>query len=479
MLGAVLFALVVAGGAAPTPASAEATAGIDWLEVIARRPPLRHERGERWPLILWEGIGFEPQPRDVVDTMLARGVVQHVRVDGELIETAQALQAAGAPVIMMEGRSGVWPYDLAPPGEPWRHRYAEEARVPEAWRALPSPAHFSGWAVAAEHIRRTLKRYKHAGVTVDAVWLDYEGEPSMASYAAAVHSTAARLTVPAQAMSDASAFRRYRRQLWLQLLSAYVAAPVREVFPRAAVTNWVYAISTPEHPVLDWTNRPHPASGPTLFSHTNPVAYAIDSAFRANRAGLGALDQAGVDRVYMHVMLRQVSADALNRQQLMPYLGAVVWVGRWVRDHPEPTPVMSRGRYREALRHIWLRGVDAMEVFNPVRAGDEAMAVADVVDALAVYDEMLAYRDFLDDGRVLNVRYPRIDDDGPLWSGLALGDRAVIRLVHQGGPGSRGEIALNPWPGYRVVLEARDQGRTYLLEKSDESGRVDVLPQLE
>lgn len=463
----------IAAAAAAHVAAATAP-GLDWLAVIAEQvPPLQHDRGERWPLVLWEGVGFEPQPPAVTRMLLARGLVQHIRLDARMIETGRALRAAGAPVIAMEGRSGTWPYDLAPPGEPWRHSYPQHAQVPPAWRSLPAPTRFRGWAVAADQLRAVLLAFREAGVRLDGVWLDYEGEPSQANYWAARGSPASRRLIPEAALRSEASFGDYRRQLWNQLLSAYVAAPVREIFPEVAVTNWVVTLASPTAPVLDWSNRPHPALGPTLFTHSNPVAYAIDTAFLANRPAQPYLEQPAVDRLYTHVMLRQVSADAHNRSRLAPHLGAVVWIARWVPDNDTPTPVMSRARYREALRHLWLRGVDAMEVFNPLRSGYEEMAVMEVIDAVAVYDEMLAYRRMLEAGEPLNFAYPGVDAPGPFWSGLRLGDEVLIRVAHQGRPGTVVTLEIEPWPGQRISLRVPYEGRTFRLRQGRIAGQDD------
>jgi len=63
---------------------------------------------------------------------------------------------------------------------------------------------------------------------------------------------------------------------------------------------------------------------------------------------------------------------------------------------------MTRERYREVLRHLWLRGVAAMQVFNSRHTGFEDMALPEVDDAAAVYDQMLAFREFPTGGDVLN-----------------------------------------------------------------------------
>ena len=147
-----------------------------------------------------------------------------------------------------------------------------------------------------------------------------------------------------------------------------MAAPIREVYPEAAVTNWLTLVSTPEAPTHSWRGTPHPASGPTLFTHSSPAAYGIDTGFRAQFSDAPNDKRQLPDWLFLHILLRQASEDAANRSRVAPYLGGVVWVARWVPDREvTPTPVMSRRMYREALRHLWLRGMDAMAVFNPDR----------------------------------------------------------------------------------------------------------------
>ena len=456
----------------PVPDGAGAVPA-DWLPAIARHlPRLRHEPGGRWPLVLWDQP--DPATLDEADLkmLLERGIVPHVRLDGAHIPAALRIQAAGAPVVIIEGRAGAWPYDLAGPQELWAHVYPDDADVEPGWRRIPVPTRTAGWRIAAERMRSILAQFRAAGVTVDAVWLDYEGEPSMSSYEAALRSERARREVPPRALESEEAWFRYTRQLWMSLLSAYMAAPAREVFPRVSVTNWIAGLSSEQCPVTGWTGRTHPAQGPTLFTHSNPVAYAIDRAYAAQWLAGAPAPQPRVDAFYTQVMLRQVSADACNRLRSAPHVGSVAWVARWVPDLEDASiPVMSRGAYREALRHLWLRGVDAMEVFNPRREGYAPMALLEVQDAAAVYDEMLAYRAFLEGGEVMTVDVPPAEGAGALWSGMRLGDEAVVRAVALNA--SRANVEVAPWPGVSVALAAGSEGRTYRLRRGTD-GRVSV-----
>jgi hypothetical protein len=132
--------------------------------------------------------------------------------------------------------------------------------------------------------------------------------------------------------------------------------------------------------------------------------------------------------------------------------------------------MMSRPAYREALRHIWLRGAEGMQVFNPSRAGYEDIVFAEVADAVAVYDEMLAHARFLDQGEILCCDVPGVQSEGVLWSGLKLGDEALVRAIRQGGPAA--SIRIEPWPGAPVEIEAPPEGATFIIRREGTASRA-------
>ncbi|MBF0096459.1 MAG: hypothetical protein HQM04_04515 [Magnetococcales bacterium] len=448
----------------------------DWLQLIREQiPPLRQERGKRWPLVAFALIGSEPYSDEALQLLLARGIVPFLPLSSAALPSARRLQALGAPVILFDGRNGSWPYTLETDKNQWAYQYPAELKVNPQWLDLPVPTLFRGWAKAAEQLRLTLQGLRQEGVTVQALWLDYENEPSQADYYAAILSPLGRTSLPEQILRDEKSFRHYCRQLWAQLLSAYIAAPSREIFPTLSITNWIATLSSVEMPVLGWQNEPHPPSGNTLFTATNPVAYGIDTAYLALWKPSYPLDQEHVDQFYTHILLRQVSADSFNRQKQAPYLESVPWVARWVADHPkQKVPIMSRERYRETLRHLWLRGIAGMQVFNPVNRADQiGMAVAELQDAVAVYDEMLLYRPFLEKGTPLQLSIPEIQADGPLWSGLRLQNEAIVRMFWQGQP--QGALTIEPWPEGRITLTPPSRGATFHLRFNKEEKSVQIV----
>ena len=255
---------------------------LDWPRLIEGCVPhLQHDRGKRWPLMIWDVRSAEPFTDRTAKALLERGIVAPVRLDPAAIAVAQQVQKAGAPVILLDVKTGSWPYDLA--GEPakWALSFGKDAQVNEAWRRVPVPGRLEGWELAAQRLREVLKEFREAGVRVDAVWFDYENAPANVPFEAAKASREAGKEIPSAALASAESFDRYRRQLWIQLLSTYIAAPVREVYPAASVTNWMAVLSSPEIPAVGWNNKPLPPTGPTLLSASNPVAYGIDAAFLA------------------------------------------------------------------------------------------------------------------------------------------------------------------------------------------------------
>jgi hypothetical protein len=441
-------------------------------EIREKIRPLQHERGKRWPMILWEAVSFDPQPAEVYRDLLDRGLTQHIRMDENDIPTAKALQAAGSPVIMMQGAGGPWPASLAGDPSKWAHQFEPGFKPNGEVRSCPAMR--DGWRIQADRVRATLHRFKDAGVTVDAVWMDWEGDPlgGSAFYDQASHCKRCRETLPPWTLASKENFGAYCWRLYLELIGAYVAAPAREVFPRCSVTNWQITLSTEEKPILSWSGVPFPPAIPNGLTATNPVAYGNTICFAMYQRGWPR-DREHVDQFYTWLLLQQVSNDTANRLRFAPQLQSIPWIARWCPDDENPKiPIMSRERYREALRHLWLRGVDGMQIFNASRKGYEKLTFTEIEDAVAVYDEMLAYREFLDDGQVLCTNLPEPQDHDAIWSGVRWKEYAIIRAFKPGGETAR--FVVEPWPGKIVELEATPTGRTYRLKNAKDGVQVNV-----
>ena len=255
----------------------------------------------------------------------------------------------------------------------------------------------------------------------------------------------------------------WRWALAMELFGRYFAAPAAEVFPRIETTSWMVVVSGAERRIHGWSQAGLPAVVPPAFTARNPVAYGNTVCWDRIWKPEWPLDREHVDQYYFHLLMREVSDDEANADLYVPHTRCFPWVCRWCPDDENPKiPIMSRERYREVLRHLWLRGVDDMQVFNPKRVRFEDIAVQEVEDAVIVYDEMLEYREFLDRGTVMCTDIPALQDEGVTWSGLRLDSRAVVRVLKQGG--GAGEARVEAWPGHAIALKATPAGQTYVLE---------------
>lgn len=92
---------------------------------------------------------------------------------------------------------------------------------------------------------------------------------------------------------------------------------------------------------------------------------------------------------------------------------------------------------------------------------------------MAVYDEMLAFREFLDTGVVMNTDVPAVTEDGAIWSGLALENQLLIRAFTQGT--NPAPFTIRAWDR-AIHLEAPPQGATYRISRQGEKTEIKRLP---
>lgn len=445
---------------------------------LARVPPLRHDASGRWPMIAW--APFRASSNDDSYTrgkplspmfyreLARRGFTQAIPLDKAYIPMARAIQQAGSRVIVLDGEAGNGPgAEQAGALHQFDSGYTLKQGV-----VSPCPLLLAGWNNHANRTRALLQKFKKSGVTLDAVWLDFETQPWSGpdQWEQARHCRRCRDLFPEPVLATAEAYRAFIGRFRQDVMSAYLAAPILEVFPKCLVANWGVVYSTADTPTPGyWRNATYSPRSAGLFTALNPVAYGnntiYDDYWRAAwpAAGPPPLDQAHMDRLYTAVMLGQMSANAANAQQWAPEKACVPWVCRVCPERGAPgVPDLSRPRYREILRHLWLRGATSMQIFNPAREGQAESSLDELADAVQVYDEMLAYREFLDRGDILNTTVPPAASEAVLWSGLALADQALVRAFSPGPAAT--SVTVKPWPeGPAFTLEAPREGATYRL----------------
>ncbi len=465
-------------------------------ELFAKIPPLTHDATGRLPIICVTAFrlapddkSFEeakPWPAQTIKELAKRGLTQWIPPRANYIPFALALQANGAAVVVFEGNAFNGPADEEVPGGAGLHLlppdFKRDERPPQQPR-YPCPQLFAGWQLRADKLRALYREFKAAGVRLDAAWYDWEVEPypGESQWKEAKACSRCRSLFPPGVLDDFDRYRAFITRLRNDILSAYLAAPILETYPKCSVLNWEMVLSSAAQPTPRWSgSRPVAPTGLGLLTAANPVAYGNTAWYQGNwRKTWGwPLDTAHMDRLYTQVMLGQISGNARNQKDMGQEKQCVPWVDRVCLDDPdEKIPLLSRPRYREILRHCWLRGADSMQVFNPIWSPERPDRVAivneEIEDALAVYDEMLAERPLLDRGEVMNTDAPAATDDGPVWSGRRLGGEAVVRTFTQAA--NAVTLTLTPFAGGPPVqLPCPPAGATYRLRRDGE--RISVQP---
>lgn len=475
-----IIALVLFGSAAlalgaAADGAAEAPIPWDLPTLLQRVPPLQHDASGRLAMVTWERFRMaaddksfqegKPLPVEMYRELARRGLTQALFPDEKYIPTALAIQQAGGQVIFVQGDGANGPGGEGPEA---LHKLPADYKLPKAEIHYACPLMLAGWNVRANKVRATLTKFRDAGVKVTGYWMDWEGEPwpLKAQWEQAKLCSCCREQFPPGVLDDWERYQAYIARLRADLFSAYLAAPVREIYPTCSVTNWEAVTSAPETVVWSWTqSRSLPPQQPGLLTASNPIAYGNDHLYKLHWKKLGdlPLNQETMDRLYTSVEIAQVSQNEANQQRWAPTMQTLPWVARYCPDDEDPTvPIMSRERYREVLRHLWLRGTDGMQIFQPLRKGHESIATEEIEDAVAIYDEMLEYRPFLEAGKVMTTAVPALQEKGPIWSGLLLGDEAVVRaFVQDTKPAT---FTVRPWADTEpVTLTAPPRGATYRL----------------
>ena len=363
-------------------------------------------------MIMWHGVGFEPLTKDEIAILRQRGLCQHLQLSPSMIPAAKVLADAGMPVILMEGRTDSWPYSLADertgtsgertPGD-WAHQFDLTFVPPwfgkddsSQWHGA-CPHRTEGWQVLEQRTRNTMQAFKDAGVRVDAVLVDYEGDPYPwpQLFRQLRHCQRCRQELPSEVVQNESAWRDYAWKQYVSLYDTYFAKPILEVFPDALVTNWHVVYSTREVPVRYFVRDVSlPELRPQYFTATNPIAYASDAAWRNLADPSLELTRVAVDNFYAKEIVHQVESDRRNREQAgATTVRSIPWVARACRIpgvESAGVPLMSRERYRLALVDLWKLGIHGMQIFNPMHEGYEELALAEVQDAVAAYDQSLS-----------------------------------------------------------------------------------------
>lgn len=388
-----------------------------WIETLEREvPPLKNRPpADRLPMIMWHGVGFQPLSLQQLGVLRDRGLTQHLQLDESMIPAALALQKAGMKVILMQGRTDNWPYSLAEKPDDWSHQldlsyqpdwFGKEDAF-EWFGACPHKT--DGWKVLQRQTLKTVKAFRDAGVNLDGVWMDFEGDPYPWShlFEQLQHCKRCRAELPANIINDKEAWRDDAWQRYVRLYDQHFAKPIREVYPDCLVTNWHVVFSTQANPVRYFVREVNlPALSPQYFNATNPIAYGCDLTWQSRNTSHLEESASSVDEFYREEILQQVRTDRANREMLgkrntgqhndkqtgkQTGARSVPWVARYCKLDPQnrKSPMMTRGAYGSALDQLWKEEIATMQIFNTMHEGYEEYALMEVQDAARAYDRSL------------------------------------------------------------------------------------------
>jgi len=444
--------------------------------------PMRHATAGRLPLFVWwlptpQGDGLlisraNGSLRRWVDALAIRGTVATVQVGGLPVEDslalARTLQEAGQPVYFVFPKQDVLESTVWKDCKVWAAGKEFDLRTPHSYPCLP----LADGKIGARWMKEQLLPFRAAGIRVSGVWFDDERLPYpwVPVWQAQRDSADCRRYYPPGVLDDLEKFRQYVLALRSKLISQVMADPVHQLFPGAIVGNFGEVNSGAEVPYEDTYGLKFPAGDVGTADAMMPGYYGLSVHQPATRPGQ-ALTQQVVDRQYLQQMLTSATTAAANARGKLhiPYVSPLPSSDL----PPDKTIGISREAYRELLRHIWLRGASCMFLFGlayPDWHADQTASLNSIEDARSVYDELLAFRPFLDKGTPMNLTRPDFDGKAPLWSGLRLAGQCLVRTFSLDGQATT--VTITPSPGWRLKLKAPPQGATYLIHRD---GRVEQV----
>ena len=475
--------LVTAEEAAPVaakPATWELKPDI--MGILLQVPALKQPLPKGWqPTLFWWQVPLSfdnpAKLKEELQALSARGLLPCIELEAEFntapatldkrIAEAKAVAAAGFPVhLAMKGVLDLYRF---PDGKLVSHADAPNVGKKDAvGGAFPCLILKDGWKARAEYTNLIFKKFADAKIPVAGVWYDYEGHPHPWNgiFEHSQSCPGCRKEYPAGVLDDRNQFMAWCMDAHAEGIAAAFAKPIRATYPQATIGFYGYAESIREHPYTDWCGVVHPPSGikPLEIDVIQPVCYAQSSAARRYFNADWPISREEMDKVYFATLLRAASQLHHNiraNQFIMPFVSS--WV---MSPGDERVPRMSKPLYREFLRHAILRGARGFYCFNVAPPyGTMADFYNELVDLNVVYNGMFAHREFLENGVPLNDTWadPK-DATAVIWSGLRLGDKAIVRVVAFG-PGPR-MVEIIPFPGRTVRLNASPEGMGYIVDQA-------------
>ncbi|MAE68112.1 MAG: hypothetical protein CMJ18_28010 [Phycisphaeraceae bacterium] len=441
-------------------------------------PKLEHARGNRWPILHDDHWGNN---YDLLDAFLDRGLLpqqfggfwimgrRHRQLP--MVFGARYMQNRGFPVIFQPQAIGHWLFK-----DNSNHLPEADPVSVSRFFTCPSILYERSHADAADYFCRLLRAY---GVGMQAYIADVEDGTYLRTSAAHRFNVQQALE---QAMKCIKCIDRFgvdemdtveEYQLLADAARAFMhkttmSDPIHQHFPNCLTGSF-----------FDWPiNRtePEPDQFPAYGFEGSGMQIAQPRVYFSTPV-YGRQNQIDADWAVFadHVGLYSRCMKALGPGEvLVPRTGYVLNQAKDLPRLEAGFKLVSAEAYKETIRHTLLRGAKTVSVFHhgllkdyselPFPRNDLPAFFLGMIDVQSVYDELLAYREILEEGEPLNLEpigdWRTRDEEHPgVWSGIGTADRALIRTVTFGREGTR---TLKIY-GKEVTLPFLRKGRYFLV----------------
>ena len=453
--------------------SAASQLNLDFPTFVKMVKPLRNGLGTNAPMVLW---GWPGPPANMsldafVQAYAARGIIPQIPVGPgynpvNTIAFAKALEAANMPVYLVFPKNDL--LMMAYQNATIYTTYTDSSGTVYKYPCAP----LIDASIGAAWVQAQLAPLQDAGIHVTGVVFDDENLPipiDPGEYQSQKDDPTCASYYPPGALDTFENFIQYIYQLRSTLEGQIMADPVQQMFPGAVVGDFGAYQSSAAVPYVDVGGNAYPPRQsvdtnmlvPALYNQAIPLAPPKSPA---------KATQKWADDIFFTRWLQTLSTAAVNRgdNQIFSFVSSNI-PGFWNVGNLKP--LMSRNAYREALRHLWLRGTNSLWLFaGGGGLGTTAGAFQMMDDSRAVYDGLLAYRNFLSQGTPMNVTPPDPSGTQPIWSGLKLGDQALVRTYSPSG--KAGRVTIEAFPGVSVKLPAPAAGAGFLITSTGHVRRV-------
>ena len=455
--------------------------------ILKNTAPLKFPRGNRLPLFFWHLHvrgdicgGDEAKIEETLKALDARGLpvihswwhnpdpAKRAPVMDRCIKLGKIQKRLGLPVYAFAGNTGngfyrdekTWHIDKD--GKP----FADTTHVKRM--KLGCPFVRDGWPAVQEQVRTWVECYKENDVPLAGVWFDWEYQgPSEwnGAWEMCRKCVRCRKELGQKGLKDFGTFQERIRKIRSAMQKLFVDA-IHEQFPKATVANYgcypmgdyrywydfyeTYVDGAPAKRVQKaiyrkWYKDEFGLAGYTIGM---PVVYGWGPTY-------GWFDYPDTDFRWFQNMLSVFSNCAAHRPEGVTIVN---WINRFVKldSTPEDAVMISEGKYRELLWHIWLRGADGTYIW--CRNED---ILRELVPVHSTYAAALEYRDFLLNGKPLMYDVP--EQQGPVLSAIRLGNRLLVRRTDFGKAPPKDDVSIKV-DGKTLVVPTSASGKTVILE---------------